>query len=150
MKSQPSTVIIPEELIALEKEFAIPKKTPNPMKYFKGRKKDALKTKDSIDLKIIPCDSIETVWYRCKFGTEQPIKISKMDRIIDFENINSKKDINWPFLSCLNLTVLDLIVLAGFLELFAEVSQFLKNTRKICLHAFSCKCFNNAQFQEGA
>ena len=131
MKSQPSTAVIPEELIALEKEFSIPKKTPNPLKYFKGRKKDALKTKDSIDLKIVPCDSIETVWYQCKFGSKQPTKIPKMDRIFDLENITSKRDINWPFLSGLNLTVLDLLVLAGFLELFAEVRNLACNYFKI-------------------
>lgn len=116
-----TSIVIPSELILLENEFSIPKKTPNAMKYFKGKKKDVLKSRDSIDLNIHPAESIEDVLFKCGLLNEQREKISKFDNMINMNDANSKSDIEWPFLAGLNLTVTDLIVLSCFLELFSKV-----------------------------
>ena len=110
----------------MENEFSIPKKTPNAMKYFKGKKKDVLKSRDSVDFSIKPADSIESILFKCGlFDGEQPGKIprvSNTNNLID--NISSKAEIEWPFLAGLNLTVTDLLIVSCFVELFSKVDIF--------------------------
>jgi len=136
LNSSSSLITLPVELLLLENEFSVPKKTPNVLKYFKGKKKDSLKSRDCIDLEIKPCQSVDLLWLKCGFGEDDsaketpPAKSAKKETCNETNNVTSKADVVWPFVSGLTLTVADLLVLSCFLELFSTVkfNFFLKNS----------------------
>ena len=96
------------------------------MKYFKGKKKDILKSRDSVHLDIKPADSIESVLFKCGLlDGEQPGKIARTDEnISNLDSISSKAEIEWPFLAGLSLTLADLLIVSCFIELFSKVCFF--------------------------
>lgn len=126
-------VTLPEAFVKLEKEFLVPKKTPNAMKYFKGKKKDSLISRDNVEMNSLPCPSIQCVWSRCGFGKIMEAKIQKIDATIpempndglSSDDVKCAGDIVWPYLCALNITVADLIVLSCFVELMASVTFHL-------------------------
>lgn len=125
LDGQEYSISLPEAFVKLEKEFLTPKKTPNAMKYFKGKKKDSLISRDNVEIDTNSCSSMQFMWSHCGFGEVIETKVRKVDsdtNNCDSNEVKCAQDIVWPYLCALNMTIADLLVLSCFVELMSSVT----------------------------
>ncbi|XP_047142525.1 glutathione S-transferase C-terminal domain-containing protein isoform X1 [Hydra vulgaris] len=124
LKSSNYPIDIPVQFLQLEKELNVSKKTPNYIKYFKGKKSSSFAARDGAILTHEEFDSIEDSLIHLFKVHNCMSCICKETTLAESKNhplLIENSEVCWPYLCGFNLTIIDLLLLSMLLECLAWI-----------------------------